>query len=327
MLAVFMVEPAVEPGCGESRRVAGKARFQGLQRQRAFGDKKVEHSGGLGVVHDVEDRIIGRHSADVAMLTGRPQVGHEPPPGDRAVDLEGRSEDGVRERNAGSSLPLFLGALERTGQAVQERLEAVLFFDLCRVIRWPVLTVGDADSARFRYRAVWCRFPPHHKLDSEGVFALDAAQFVVRARTPELAILPTDRVSSVLRLRGDLPDITVASDPSRCRQLKSPLLAFIHALSLQHKTQCSYIVATCQALIFRLTCSYVLATLCPMAKIKRSARSASASRPTKDAVVRMRISTAQKRALATAAARDGLELSAWLRQLALRAAGVLPEAK
>lgn len=64
-----------------------------------------------------------------------------------------------------------------------------------------------------------------------------------------------------------------------------------------------------------------------MAKIKRSARSASASRPTKDAVVRMRISTAQKRALATAAARDGLELSAWLRQLALRAAGVLPEAK
>jgi len=47
----------------------------------------------------------------------------------------------------------------------------------------------------------------------------------------------------------------------------------------------------------------------------------------KDGVVRMRISTDHKRALEQAAARDGLELSAWLRQLALRAAGVLPSAK
>jgi uncharacterized protein (DUF1778 family) len=44
----------------------------------------------------------------------------------------------------------------------------------------------------------------------------------------------------------------------------------------------------------------------------------------KDAVVRMRIPAQQKDALLKAAARDGLELSAWLRQLALRAAGVLP---
>jgi len=35
----------------------------------------------------------------------------------------------------------------------------------------------------------------------------------------------------------------------------------------------------------------------------------------------------QKQALVEAAAREGLELSAWLRQLALRAAGILPEAK
>lgn len=48
---------------------------------------------------------------------------------------------------------------------------------------------------------------------------------------------------------------------------------------------------------------------------------------TKDDVVRMRIPADQKQALVEAAMRDGLELSAWLRQLALRAAGVLPEAK
>jgi len=64
-----------------------------------------------------------------------------------------------------------------------------------------------------------------------------------------------------------------------------------------------------------------------MAKPKRKARTAPVSKPLKDDVVRMRISAAQKQALAEAAGRDGLELSAWLRQLALRAAGILPEAK
>jgi len=38
----------------------------------------------------------------------------------------------------------------------------------------------------------------------------------------------------------------------------------------------------------------------------------------------VRITAEQKAALIAAAERDGLELSTWLRQLALRAAGVLP---
>jgi len=42
-------------------------------------------------------------------------------------------------------------------------------------------------------------------------------------------------------------------------------------------------------------------------------------------VVRMRVTSEQKRALEGAAQRAGLELSAWLRQLALRAAGALPD--
>ena len=44
----------------------------------------------------------------------------------------------------------------------------------------------------------------------------------------------------------------------------------------------------------------------------------------KDEILRVRITAEQKRALIAAAERDGLELSAWLRQLALRAAGALP---
>lgn len=50
-------------------------------------------------------------------------------------------------------------------------------------------------------------------------------------------------------------------------------------------------------------------------------------RAVKDDVVRMRISASQKQALVEAAEREGLELSAWLRQLALRAAGLLPTAE
>jgi len=44
----------------------------------------------------------------------------------------------------------------------------------------------------------------------------------------------------------------------------------------------------------------------------------------KEESIRLRMSTADKQALMEAAARDGLTLSAWLRQLALRAAGALP---
>ena len=52
-----------------------------------------------------------------------------------------------------------------------------------------------------------------------------------------------------------------------------------------------------------------------------------AAKPLKDAVIRMRVSVTQKRAIKYAAERQGLEVSAWLRQLALRAAGVLEKSK
>ncbi|MGH9402668.1 MAG: plasmid mobilization protein [Terriglobia bacterium] len=63
-----------------------------------------------------------------------------------------------------------------------------------------------------------------------------------------------------------------------------------------------------------------------MVKSKRDGRAATV-KPLKDDVVRMRVSAEDKKALTEAANRVGLELSAWLRQLALRAAGVLPESK
>ncbi len=47
----------------------------------------------------------------------------------------------------------------------------------------------------------------------------------------------------------------------------------------------------------------------------------------KDEVVRMRIPSAQKNALVAAAEREGLDLSTWLRRLALRAVGLLPDGR
>jgi hypothetical protein len=51
------------------------------------------------------------------------------------------------------------------------------------------------------------------------------------------------------------------------------------------------------------------------------------ARVAKGDMIRFRVTAEQKQALALAAERDGLELSVWLRRLALRAAGALPDAK
>jgi uncharacterized protein (DUF1778 family) len=53
-------------------------------------------------------------------------------------------------------------------------------------------------------------------------------------------------------------------------------------------------------------------------------KKAKAEKPVKGDVIRMRVTSEQKSAIVDAAGRDGLEVSAWLRQLALRAAGALP---
>jgi uncharacterized protein (DUF1778 family) len=47
----------------------------------------------------------------------------------------------------------------------------------------------------------------------------------------------------------------------------------------------------------------------------------------KDEMVRFRVSAEQKQAFEEAAQRDGLDVSAWIRRVALKEAGALPEAK
>ena len=61
--------------------------------------------------------------------------------------------------------------------------------------------------------------------------------------------------------------------------------------------------------------------------MKRVAKGRKAKSQRKDDDIRIRVTAEQKRTLSNAAAREGLDLSTWLRQLALRAAGALPESK
>jgi uncharacterized protein (DUF1778 family) len=56
---------------------------------------------------------------------------------------------------------------------------------------------------------------------------------------------------------------------------------------------------------------------------KKRRKPAGGSKSAKDDVVRFRVSADHKAAMVAAAERDGLDLSQWLRRLALREAGVL----
>lgn len=66
-----------------------------------------------------------------------------------------------------------------------------------------------------------------------------------------------------------------------------------------------------------------MATFGYMAQSKKTPKKA--EKQVKGDVIRMRVTSEQKSAIMEAAERDGLEVSAWLRQLALRAAGALPD--
>jgi hypothetical protein len=59
---------------------------------------------------------------------------------------------------------------------------------------------------------------------------------------------------------------------------------------------------------------------------KTSPKADRTAKSLKDEVVRMRIPAAQKDALVAAAEREGLDLSTWLRRIALREVGLLPMA-
>jgi hypothetical protein len=74
-----------------------------------------------------------------------------------------------------------------------------------------------------------------------------------------------------------------------------------------------------------LTQIYDVATMRPMTKPRgKTHHKPKAPKPLKDDVVRFRVTSEEKSGLEGAATKEGLDLSSWIRQLALRAAGLLP---
>lgn len=119
-------------------------------------------------------------------------------------------------------------------------------------------------------------------------------------------------------------------NPCPCCDFQSPLLSRIHSNFLLRR---GYNVATLHWLRKRalpLTVGHNVATMCPMPRPssqKRAKGQEKAERARKQDVVRFRVTDEQKQALTQAAEKEGLDVSAWLRQLALKAAGALPEAR
>lgn len=63
----------------------------------------------------------------------------------------------------------------------------------------------------------------------------------------------------------------------------------------------------------------------PMAKTRgKSKAKPRPAKPLKDDMIRFRVTSEEKIGLEGAATRDGMDLSTWIRRLALQAAGMLP---
>jgi hypothetical protein len=315
---------SVEALRSEASRIHCELSFQSLERQRGAGNQVVEHWRKRLFIKHVENAVVVRRAVNELKVGRGAKVRHESAGAHRAVDLERGGENHVGQRQRRTTA-LLLWRRDICQQVTEQCAKRGLLAGLRLVVGAPVLRIGDARGASLNHGAVWLRLSPEHEFDSVSVLARFASKLEIRA-SAGIAVGATEHtILSVHALRGDAPFALAPSGNRRGRRdFKSPLTPRAQGF-IQH----SHIVATTQLHVKSgdfLTCSYVLATLWPVAKTnKRRARPA--AKPRKDDVVRMRVSGDQKEALTTAAQRDGLELSAWLRQLALKAAGALPEAK
>ena len=64
-LAVLVIEPTRESASSEAGRIDGKISFNGLQRQAAFGNQALQHSGQIGILERIRDAVEMRNLGDV----------------------------------------------------------------------------------------------------------------------------------------------------------------------------------------------------------------------------------------------------------------------
>jgi len=169
-LSVLVIEPTVEAGSSETRRINGKVGFDGLQRQTRFDNAALQKRSQFGVVEVIGNAVEVGNLRDVTAPVGFPQVGHEAALRDGGIDFERDVENGIRNRKSrATGLLAFGNRTESRAQIVQQGLEPILFADLSGIVGRPRLRVRSlvgfrkCNALSHRGSAVRIALPLHHK--------------------------------------------------------------------------------------------------------------------------------------------------------------------
>lgn len=226
--AVLFLLPESDKLCaGKSRGVDREVGFHRAQWNCRSNDQVVNDRRDSFGFETAEKRIVVWGVGDESLALGIPQVSHETPRAASAVNLERGSENHVTQWQARATASLL--RFRHIGTQVAEQVEEHLFLaDLGRVVRGPVLRIGDADSGGFSYRrslAVHRGFTEQDVLHGVHVFAGLLTQLEVGAG----AVFPfagnRHRVAPLVRLRRDDPSPLVPFRNLRGRRdNESPLL-------------------------------------------------------------------------------------------------------
>lgn len=185
------------------------------------------------------------------------------------------------------------------------------FFLCCLscVVGWPVLRVRDTDSSGNGSATVLVGLALHRELDRESVLALHLAQFVIRTGAMIAVLAQRHGIAPVERLRGNDPSVALLHDLCHCRYFESALFPCVYCRLLICITIVGILAAQCQLVDLTIHWTYSVGMKRRKPKGER-----------KEEELRLRLTTSQKEAFTKAAQRAGLDLSNWLRSIAVRAA-------
>lgn len=309
-VSVLGREMPIETLNTESSRINREIGFDRAERQAARRYEALNDRRDLLRLDHVKDAVVAGRAGDQALRLRFPQIGHEAAGADGGVNLESGSEQGVanREPRTPAPLPTFGN---RSAQVAEQAAERLFLSGLRGVVGWPVLRVRDTDGGGNGRAAIFIDLPLHRELDCEGVLALHLAQFMIRAGAMIAVLAERYRIASIERLRGYNPSIAFLFDLRHRRYFESSLFPCVHCCLLICITIVGILAARCQAVDLTIHWAY---------SVGMTRRKPKAAR--KDEEIRLRLTLAQKESFRKAAEKAGLDVSNWLRSIAIREAAL-----
>jgi len=247
--------------------------------------------------------------SDEALRFRVPQVRHKAAGADRGIDFEGGSKQCIANREPWTTAPLLWFG-NRAAEVAEQSAEGLFLGGLSGVVGWPVLLVCDTDGGGNGRATVFVALPLHCEFDCEGVLALDLAQFMIRTGAVIAIVAQSHGVAPVERLRRHNPSVAFLFNLRNRCYFESPLFPCIHCHLLVCISIVGIIAAHCQAIDLTIRWAYSVGMKRRKPKGER-----------KDEELRLRLTTSQKEAFTKAAQLAGLDLSNWLRSIAVREAG------